>query len=148
MEEQVEKEPETKQYAKQYWSRRRTHNAARRAAGAHGGGGAPVRTRWPAIVPNNDIPQSEMKTHMPPGASIWRNNTAGAWAVHVGPWYRSYPWSKGGPLESGREACQCAWKLHMMLQGEGLSSCTVDGLFPVGSREVPSADPTLAPPHG
>jgi len=139
MEDDQAKESDAKKYAKNYWKRRRAHNAARRAADGHAGGGGRPRTRWPAAVPENDICQADMRTHMPERSHIWRNNVSGCWCIHVGPFYRSFAWSRGGPLDSGREACQAAWKLHLMTHGEGLASCTVDDLFPVGTPELASA---------
>ena len=127
-------------YAKSYWHRRRVHNGPGGGAGGAGGGGAP--RRWKP-APNCRVQQHEVAPYMPPGASIWRNNVVGAWAIHVGPFYRSFSWAEG-PTQSATTALQSAWRLHFLIQGDGLAQCPILELFPEGSPDVPSAEALMA----
>jgi len=122
-------------YARSYWRRRRVYNAARAAAGGGAGGHHSAWRRAPAHI---QMAQGELAPHMPPRGAIWKNNSGACWSIHVGPWYRSFPWAAGGPNEAGEAALRAAWRLHLMMEGEGIAQCTVDGLFPEGAPELPS----------
>ena len=129
-------------YCRAYWRRRRAHTAASGSGGAAGHG--PAGRRWVTPPPNCDLTQAEVRPLMPPRSAIWRNNVQGSWAIHVGPYYRSFKWSAHGPTVAAREAVQAAWKLQLMVFGEGLQSCPIADLFPAGAADLPSAPPRAA----
>ncbi len=125
---------ESKQFREQFAS------AAALAAKARGkeakeaaAGGKKIRAKkkpeW-RLPLCSQVPQSEAKTYVPDGGSIWVDRGDGAWCSHYPPFKRfSRSWKKWGESEGLRLCLLDMWTKHCMVHGIPHSECPLKGLF-------------------
>ena len=73
--------------------------------------------------------QTEAKAMLPPGSSIWRAISHGAWAGHCPPFKRvSAPWSLG-EYDAMKHVIARLWRQYLEKTGRPLSDCPYLGLI-------------------
>ena len=85
------------------------------------------------LLSNDDLPQKDAKTYLPPGASCWRGNYRGCWSFHLPPHKRiSESWSDHGG--SSREAMLAGmrrvWSTYLRDWTLPTTACPIEGIFP------------------
>ena len=96
-----------------------------------------AKGKHPAKMPEwktsaDDLAQSVARQYLPPGSSIWRANTVGAWQCHTPPHARhSEPWSKhNGSSHQAMKACvRWAWSHYLADHDLTQDQCPIQGIF-------------------
>ena len=85
----------------------------------------------PGRLPPGDLTQASLRDFAPPGCSIWRSNTQGAWSGHAPPYSRiSFSWGLYGHRRAAVLVLRGLWERYCVLKGFRCpQGCTVPGLF-------------------